>query len=310
MSVEGWPIENAGAVVNARDYRRLFQAVGQMHGTSAGVTSFTALQVTERGAGANMSVDVAAGGAVLDGTEDTHQGHYHLYVDATENLAIAAADATYPRIDLVVAKVADSEYSGATDAGALAVVTGTPAASPAQPSAPANSLVLAAVAVAAGAATVVNANITDLRARFGRPPAVSAYKTTSSNVPNSAWTTLALDTEYWDTHGFHDLVANNSRLTVPAGFDGLYACEAQINFDGNAAGSSRSMAVLIDGWLSVVLEQVAPSAAATVLGASVPGGLRLAAGQYVELQAKQNSGGSLAISSRWLALTWLGPFAP
>ena len=308
MSVEGWPIENAGAVVNARDYRRLFEAFGASRGVSAGVTTFAALQVTQRGAGANMSVDVAAGGAVIDGSENTHQGHYHFYVDAVENLVIAAADATYPRIDLVVAKIEDSEYSGATDAGSLAVVAGTPAASPAEPAAPANSLVLAAVAVAAGATSVVNANITDRRARFGRPPAVSAYKTTNTNVPDAAWTTLGLDTEYWDTHGFHGLV--NSRLTIPAGFDGLYACDAQINFDGSTGGSSRSMAVLIDGWLRVVLEQVPPSAAATVLGAPVPGGLRLAAGQYVELQAKQNSGGVLAISSRWLALTWLGPSAP
>jgi predicted secreted protein len=45
----------------------------------------------------------------------------------------------------------------------LAVVTGTPAASPSEPAAPANSIVLAMVSVAALATSITNANITDRR---------------------------------------------------------------------------------------------------------------------------------------------------
>jgi hypothetical protein len=128
-----------------------------------GVVLTNDLKVTEKSGTANMSVDVAGGRAFIAGSEATYQGTYFVENRGTENLVISAADATNPRIDLIVAKVQDAGYSGATNAWSLAVVAGTPAAVPAAPTAPANSLVLARVAVAALATSVVNANITDYR---------------------------------------------------------------------------------------------------------------------------------------------------
>jgi hypothetical protein len=113
----------------------------------------------------NMSVNVGAGHVWIDGTESATQGVYHGYNDATKNLVVAASDPTNPRKDLVVAKVQDAAYSGAVNAWTLAVVTGTPAASPAEPTVPANAVVLAMISVAALATTVTNANITDRRRR-------------------------------------------------------------------------------------------------------------------------------------------------
>ena len=113
----------------------------------------------------NMSVDVLSGHAWIDGTEGANQGAYHVYNDATKNLVISAAHATLARKDLVVAKVQDAAYSGAVNAWSLAVVTGTPAGSPAEPAVPANAIVLALVDVAAAAASITNANITDRRRR-------------------------------------------------------------------------------------------------------------------------------------------------
>jgi hypothetical protein len=113
----------------------------------------------------DMSVDVLSGHAWIDGTESASQGTYHGYNDATRNLAVAASDATNPRKDLVVARVRDAQYSGATNAWALEVVTGTAAPSPTEPAVPANAVVLALVDVAAGASSVTNANITDRRRR-------------------------------------------------------------------------------------------------------------------------------------------------
>lgn len=134
-------------------------------GAGYGVGSGAAeLQVTQNGT-PNMSVNVAAGHAWIDGTESATQGVYHGYNDATKNLVIAASDPTNPRKDLVVAKVQDAAYSGATNAWTLAVVTGTPAASPAEPAVPANAVVLAMINVAALATTITNANITDRRRR-------------------------------------------------------------------------------------------------------------------------------------------------
>jgi hypothetical protein len=124
----------------------------------------TELQVTQNGT-PNMSVNVAAGHAWIDGTESAVQGAYHGYNDATKNLVVAASDPTNPRKDLVVAKVQDAAYSGAVNAWSLVVVTGTPAASPAEPAVPANGVVLALIDVAALATTVTTANITDRRRR-------------------------------------------------------------------------------------------------------------------------------------------------
>lgn len=136
------------------------QLVKDLAGGASGVFHTGDLAVAQNGT-PNMSVNVAAGSAVIAGTATADQGSYYAYNDATVNLAIAAADATNPRIDIVVAKVVDTATD--SDTWSLAMVTGTPAASPTPPSAPANSITLAQVAVAANATSIVNANITDKR---------------------------------------------------------------------------------------------------------------------------------------------------
>lgn len=128
-----------------------------------GITDASALAVSQRGAGANMSVDVAAGQAVVAGDDSGAQGKYGVWNDATKNLTISASDPTNDRYDLVVARVKDAFYSGASNAFSLEVITGTPAGSPAEPSLPNNCLKLAVVAVAASATSITNANITDAR---------------------------------------------------------------------------------------------------------------------------------------------------
>jgi predicted secreted protein len=128
----------------------------------AGIVNAADLAVTQNGS-PNMSVNVAQGRAFVSGTEGAFQGMYLVEEQGTKNLAIAAADPTNPRKDLVVAKVQDAAYSGVTNAWSLAVVTGTPAPSPVEPAVPANALVLAMVNVAALATSITNANITDRR---------------------------------------------------------------------------------------------------------------------------------------------------
>ena len=157
-----------------------------------GVVGVSDLVVSERASGANMSVDVAAGRIWIKGTEATFQGTYHAENRATVNLTIGTSDATHPRIDLVVAKVEDASYSGATNAWSLAVVEGTPAASPSAPAAPANSFTLAQVSVAALASSVVDANITDTRTAYGLfsftswTPTISGL-TLGNGTINEAW---------------------------------------------------------------------------------------------------------------------------
>lgn len=134
---------------------------------SEGVAGASDLAVTERGAGANMSVDVAAGVAWVRGDDSALQPVYRCYNDGVVNLAIAAADGTNPRIDLVIAEVRDAGFSGVSTDWRLRVVTGTPAASPAAPATPNNAIVLARVSVPANDTAITNSQITDYRPRAG-----------------------------------------------------------------------------------------------------------------------------------------------
>jgi len=132
-----------------------------------------AFAVVQHAAGANMSVDVGYGRSIVNitNTNLTPSKTYNVWFDCETDTStattvnIAAADPTNPRIDIVCAKV-DVSQNPDTSAGNIAsiiVVTGTPAGSPSAPATPANCLLLANIAVAAGATSVVTANITDKR---------------------------------------------------------------------------------------------------------------------------------------------------
>lgn len=120
------------------------------------------LQVTQTGS-PSMAVIVRSGVAYVPGTQSGTQGAYGVVNDADFTISIAAAHATLPRIDIIVFKVEDSQYSGSINSSSLVAVTGTPAGSPAAPAAPANSIILAQVAVAALDTSISNAEITDTR---------------------------------------------------------------------------------------------------------------------------------------------------
>lgn len=133
----------------------------------SGVAAPTHLAVSPRGAGANMSVDVAAGSAFILGTENALQGTYHVYNDAVVNLTVPAADATNARKDLVIINVRDSFYSGAANDAQLQYITGTPSGSPVEPNLVSlgykNYMVLALVDVPAADTAINTGQITDRR---------------------------------------------------------------------------------------------------------------------------------------------------
>jgi hypothetical protein len=129
-----------------------------------GVRRTNDLTVSQSGTPA-MSVSIAAGWAIILGDYTSNMGAYSVYNDAAVTGTITTADATNPRIDRICLTVSDSAYTGSTNTVAVNVVAGTPAGSPVAPATPVNSISLATVAVAAGATTIVNANITDTRVR-------------------------------------------------------------------------------------------------------------------------------------------------
>lgn len=129
---------------------------------TTGIIGTSSLAVTQAGT-PGMAVQVATGWGAVVGNFTTNMGVYQFYNDAATQLSVTAADPTNPRIDKVVVTINDSYYSGATNNVTFTVVAGTAAASPVAPATPTNSLSLATIAVAAGATSIVNANITDTR---------------------------------------------------------------------------------------------------------------------------------------------------
>lgn len=139
--------------------------------TEGVLQSYTGQAVVSQNGTPNMSVNVAAGLVLVEitNTNVAHGRTYKTWFESTSqvNLAIAAADATHPRIDRIIARIdvgdgtegSANPNANASDIGAYEVVQGTPAASPSAPAEPANSHTLALVTVGAGVTSIVTANI-------------------------------------------------------------------------------------------------------------------------------------------------------
>lgn len=136
---------------------------------NGGVIAGGDLLVTQRGSGANMSVDVAAGKVVVVGTDVSGQNKYLCWSDAVTNVPIATAPGTgLFRIDLIVATVRDSDaIGGSNNDWIIQRVAGTAGSSPIVPAIPASSTILAQVHVGPNVTSIVTANCTDLRAFIG-----------------------------------------------------------------------------------------------------------------------------------------------
>lgn len=107
-----------------------------------GVAQSGDLAVTERAAGANLSVDVAPGTVVVEGTEAGRQGYYVCVSTSTVNVPLDAAPPSgQSRLDVIVAQVRDGAYSGSLNDWTITKVTGTPTTgTPLWPDLPASSL--------------------------------------------------------------------------------------------------------------------------------------------------------------------------
>jgi len=179
LNPPGW-LQNVGATHTAAQLRSY---IGAAFGPAVSAGSLVPaggvqpylgnkLQVTQSGSPA-MSVVVKSGVAWIPGSESGSQGAYGVMNDADFTIAIASNGSGLPRIDSIFFKVQDTQYSGVTDACSLVVVAGTPAGSPVHPAAPNNAIRLADVAVANGAVSITNANITDTRTYLGSNAASS-----------------------------------------------------------------------------------------------------------------------------------------
>jgi len=179
-------------------FQRVRAMLADTPGLQPGVVAPGDLKVTQRAASANMSVDVAAGSSWVAGSRVARQGLYHIVDVGGSTVLLAAAHATLPRVDQVVARVEDSLAGDQADQATWYVAAGTPtagatldnrlgaAASPATQSPPLSVLRVADVLVPAAATTIVAANIRDRR-----PWAGGAFTTIQRLDPSGGYTVTA-----------------------------------------------------------------------------------------------------------------------
>lgn len=149
---EGMPLWTRDGCTTAQEDRSLITSMVE----TEGATSPTDLALTP---GVGMNITVSAGGGFVAGDDGAAQGMYHVPNDGDVNVAIAAADPTDGRIDLIIARVYDAEYAGALTEWKLEAVTGTPSPVPVAPAAPNGSIILGSLTVAAGATSFIAGNI-------------------------------------------------------------------------------------------------------------------------------------------------------
>ena len=124
----------------------------------------SALLVAQRAIGANDSVDIAAGAAIITGDDEANQGKYYVRNTAVTNVVFTPAPGTDERIDLVVLQVNDPTAGGsAGDNATFVVVEGSVAVSAVPPAVPDSAVPLAEVLRQASDTSITDAMITDRR---------------------------------------------------------------------------------------------------------------------------------------------------
>jgi hypothetical protein len=154
---------------SALDARALLEAIYLTEGVTGALTS---LEVSQRAAGPNFSVDVAAGFAVITGDDVPDQGRYLCQATAVENVATPGPPGSGVATHRVIARVKDKLHEGtwSTYEWTLECLADGVAE-------PDSAITLAIVTIEAGQANVVDDDINNQRptatTASGRAPVVA-----------------------------------------------------------------------------------------------------------------------------------------
>ncbi len=137
--------------------------------------------------------------------------------------------------------------------------------------------------------------------------AARVYNSADLSISDSAWTALTFDSETFDDGGLHSTASNTGRLTAPEA--GLYAIGCVAAFATNTSGY-RAIRIRKNGSATLAQWNQTPVSGTWTLleGATL---IKLSAGDYVEVEVYQNSGGSLAVktTSDLTPLFWMARIA-
>lgn len=134
-----------------------------------------------------------------------------------------------------------------------------------------------------------------LDALYQALPTVRVTNSAQQIVATGTITQLTFDTETYDLSGYHSLVSNTGRLTIPAGHDGLFAVGLYATWDAQAGGGRRSFAIRHQGVTVIAAEEQAPNGTSTFPTFTFDTTYRAAAGEYFDAYAFHDRGSNLGV---------------
>jgi hypothetical protein len=215
---------------------------GSAIGVLAGVCGGAGLAVA---AGSGMTVTVQPGSFVVPASATPTAGGYAATLASQATLTVATADPSNPRIDIAVAYVYDAGTSASY--GAVEYIAGIAAPTPSAPAPPANSVILATIAVPAGTTSAGSLAITDSRTFTAAAGGILvAPKGTVTGYPGQ----LAFDKPSGSF--YHNGAAGGSpqMLTLPWA-EQMAAVTANTNVAGEATVTLASVTITTDGYTDI-----------------------------------------------------------
>lgn len=124
-------------------------------------------------------------------------------------------------------------------------------------------------------------------------PAARVFHNAAQSIATSTTTTLAFNSERFDTDTIHDTVTNNSRLTCKTA--GKYLIGGNVEWSGGTGANSQIQVFL--NAATVIAYDVMAGGSAEHSRLAITTFYDLAVNDFVELRVFQASGGSININS-------------
>lgn len=130
-------------------------------------------------------------------------------------------------------------------------------------------------------------------------PIAQLRNTTITSIPNNAFTAVVFQAEDKDSHNGHDAGVNPTRWTCPSGQSGFYEIAYMVTFAARiSSGTSDVRAAQLRKSGSVVsssgnLIRALDNGVSQPSVKAGPVGVQIAAGEFIEVFAFQNSGSAL-----------------
>lgn len=131
--------------------------------------------------------------------------------------------------------------------------------------------------------------------------AVRVIRTTNQSISNNAVTAISFDTETYDAGSGLWVIGAPTRITIVT--PGIYNFSGVLRFDANSTGE-RAILVRVNGSTLVASGGEGNPSASNDSRCDVAGDINLAAADYLELCAYQNSGGSINAQAQASYTNW------